>query len=85
LETQVKLRVADNFPPGWLPLSMLDDMPTWSEFREIKDRVVSENWNRWYIMGSRGIPVIVAKQSSQSLAAVLWSTSRNRRFHAASR
>jgi len=38
LETQVKLQVTDNFPPDWLPLSMLDDKPTWSEFREIKDR-----------------------------------------------
>jgi WD40 repeat protein len=32
--------VADEkFPPGWLPLSLLDDQPTWSEVREIKDRI----------------------------------------------
>jgi len=30
---------AEKFPPGWLPLSMLDDKPTWSEVREIKDRI----------------------------------------------
>ena len=30
---------ADKFPPGWLPLSELDDKPTWSEFRDIKDRI----------------------------------------------
>ncbi|MFP6906605.1 MAG: hypothetical protein VCG02_15395 [Verrucomicrobiota bacterium] len=30
---------AENFPPGWLPLSELDDQPTWSEVREIKDRI----------------------------------------------
>ena len=30
---------AEKFPPGWLPVSELDDQPTWSEFREIKDRI----------------------------------------------
>ena len=30
---------AEKFPPGWLPLSMLDDKPTWSEVREVKDRI----------------------------------------------
>jgi hypothetical protein len=29
----------EKFPPGWLPLSELDDKPTWSEVREIKDRI----------------------------------------------
>ena len=33
---------AENFPPGWLPLSMLDDKPTWSEVREIKARIQAE-------------------------------------------
>ena len=28
-----------NSPPGWFPLSLLDDMTTWSEVREIKDRI----------------------------------------------
>lgn len=27
------------FPPGWLPVARLDTKPTWSEMREIKDRV----------------------------------------------
>ena len=26
-------------PPDWLPLSMLNDKPTCSEFRDIKDRI----------------------------------------------
>ena len=28
-----------NSPPGWFPLSLLDDMPTWSEVRETCDRI----------------------------------------------
>lgn len=31
---------ANQFPPGWLPLSQLEaDTPSWSEFRDVKDRV----------------------------------------------
>lgn len=30
---------AESFPPGWLPVKELDDKPTWSEFREITDRI----------------------------------------------
>lgn len=30
---------ADELPPGWLPVSLLDTEPTWREFREIEDRV----------------------------------------------
>lgn len=26
-------------PPGWLPVSRLDDKPTWAEFRKINDKV----------------------------------------------
>lgn len=30
---------ADDFPPGWLPVSKLDRQPTWKEFRAIDDKV----------------------------------------------
>jgi hypothetical protein len=30
---------ADDFPPGWLPISQLTNEPTWSEVRDIKDRI----------------------------------------------
>ena len=30
---------ADNYPPGWVPVSKLDRKPTWSEVRKIKDKV----------------------------------------------
>ena len=30
---------ADEFPPGWLPLAPLEEKPTWSEVREVQDRV----------------------------------------------
>ena len=30
---------AEDFPPGWLPISKLDDQPTWKEFRQIDDRI----------------------------------------------
>lgn len=34
---------ADNskadLPPGWLPLSRLDEKPTWKDFRKVKDKV----------------------------------------------
>ncbi|MDX1948768.1 MAG: hypothetical protein SFU86_25490 [Pirellulaceae bacterium] len=26
-------------PPGWLPISKLDDSPTWSDFRKINDKI----------------------------------------------
>jgi hypothetical protein len=35
----ITLQAAENFPPGWLPLSSLDNKPTWSEIREVKDRI----------------------------------------------
>ena len=30
---------ANDYPPGWLPISKLDDKSTWSEFRKINDRI----------------------------------------------
>lgn len=30
---------ADSFPPGWLPISTLDDAPVWKEFRAIDDKI----------------------------------------------
>jgi len=33
------VRGADEFPPGWMPLSSLDRKPTWSQVREIKDKI----------------------------------------------
>jgi len=35
----VPLLAADEFPPGWLPVSKLDQQPTWKEFRAIDDKV----------------------------------------------
>lgn len=29
----------ETFPPGWLPLSSLDDKPSWSDVRDIRDRI----------------------------------------------
>ena len=34
-----RAQTGDDFPPGWIPLSILDDKNTWSEVREIKDRI----------------------------------------------
>ena len=34
-----RAQAGDDFPPGWIPLSILDDKNTWSEVREIKDRI----------------------------------------------
>ena len=31
-----RAQAGDDFPPGWIPLSILDDKTTWSEVREIK-------------------------------------------------
>jgi hypothetical protein len=28
-----------DFPPGWLPVSRLDEKPTWEEFRKIEDKI----------------------------------------------
>ena len=39
LFVSITLQAAENFPPGWLPLSSLDSKPTWSEIREVKDRI----------------------------------------------
>lgn len=29
----------ETFPPGWLPVSSLDDKPSWSDVRDIRDRI----------------------------------------------
>jgi hypothetical protein len=31
--------VSADFPPGWLPVSRLDEKPTWEEFRKIDDKI----------------------------------------------
>ena len=31
--------VAADFPPGWLPVSQLDEKPMWKEFRKINDKI----------------------------------------------
>ena len=30
---------AETFPPGWVPVNVLDEKPTWKAFREIKDKI----------------------------------------------
>lgn len=30
---------ADEFPPGWLPISMLDDQPVWNDHRKTIDKI----------------------------------------------
>lgn len=33
------LRAEESFPPGWIPVASLEQKPTWSEVREIQDRI----------------------------------------------
>jgi hypothetical protein len=35
----VKANEAGEFPPGWLPISRLDDTPAWRDFRAIDDKI----------------------------------------------
>ena len=56
-------------PPGWIPLSILDDKPTWSEVREIKDRIHRPQGVTIARRAMKGLKVLSHRQVREYLAA----------------